>query len=129
MALSSEVPGPWCNHSPNLSSGSDQPPSTMDALNTRLDKMMHKHCSPSDHHPKLHSPCQASLSTEPMALRLSHFFPTDSRKLVFAISFMMYLAATWSQPYLTKVFNGEEVVFSEFINDFKSSFFNHKRQK
>ncbi|KNZ52604.1 uncharacterized protein VP01_3502g2 [Puccinia sorghi] len=33
--------------------------------------------------------------------------------------------AIWFQPYQTKVFNGEEVVFSKFINDFKSSFFDH----
>ncbi|KNZ48225.1 uncharacterized protein VP01_5819g1 [Puccinia sorghi] len=34
------------------------------------------------------------------------------------------LCGTLSQPYLKKVFNGEPVVFSEFINHYKSSFFN-----
>ena len=55
-------------------------------------------------------------------------FPTDSSKVAFAISFMTDYAATWSQPYLTKVFNGEAVDFQEFLNDFKSSFFDHNRQ-
>ncbi|KNZ45426.1 uncharacterized protein VP01_8127g1, partial [Puccinia sorghi] len=55
-------------------------------------------------------------------------FPNDSSKVAFAISFMTDYAATWSQPYLTKIFNGEAVVFSEFIDDFKSSFFDHNRR-
>ena len=55
-------------------------------------------------------------------------FPTDSSKVAFSISFMTDYAATWSQPYLTKVFNGEAVDFQEFLNDFKSSFFDHNRQ-
>jgi len=37
-------------------------------------------------------------------------------------------AATWSQLYLTKVFNGEAVDFQEFLNDFKYSFFDHNCQ-
>ncbi|KNZ48813.1 uncharacterized protein VP01_5397g1 [Puccinia sorghi] len=42
--------------------------------------------------------------------------------------FMTDGVKTWSQLYLTKVFNGEPVVFSDFINDLKSSFFDHNRQ-
>ncbi|KNZ52729.1 uncharacterized protein VP01_3469g1 [Puccinia sorghi] len=52
-------------------------------------------------------------------------FPNDPSKVFFAILFMKDDAATWSQPFLTNVFNREPVVFSEFINDFKSSFFDH----
>ncbi|KNZ47119.1 uncharacterized protein VP01_666g14 [Puccinia sorghi] len=55
-------------------------------------------------------------------------FPTDASKVVFAISFMKDYAATWSHPYLKRVFNGELVVFNNFLNDFKSSFFDHNRQ-
>ncbi|KNZ64560.1 uncharacterized protein VP01_1015g5, partial [Puccinia sorghi] len=36
--------------------------------------------------------------------------------------------SNWSQPYLEKVFNGEPVVFNEFLNDFKSSFFEQNHQ-
>ncbi|KNZ57329.1 uncharacterized protein VP01_2188g2 [Puccinia sorghi] len=32
-------------------------------------------------------------------------FPTDSRKVAFAILFMKDYAETWSQPYLMKFFN------------------------
>ncbi|KNZ59679.1 uncharacterized protein VP01_1681g1, partial [Puccinia sorghi] len=49
-------------------------------------------------------------------------------KVAFSVSFMKDYAATWSQPYLEKVYNGQPVVFIEFLNDFKSSFFNHKHQ-
>lgn len=55
-------------------------------------------------------------------------FPTDSSKVAFAVSFMTDYAATWSQPYLNKVCSGEAVVFSEFIDDFQSSFFDHNRR-
>ncbi|KNZ47344.1 uncharacterized protein VP01_6490g1 [Puccinia sorghi] len=54
-------------------------------------------------------------------------FPDDSSKVAFAISFMTDYAATCSQPYLTKIFNREAMVFSEFIDDFKYSFLNHNR--
>ncbi|KNZ64537.1 uncharacterized protein VP01_10183g1, partial [Puccinia sorghi] len=54
-------------------------------------------------------------------------FSEDSSKVAFAISFMTDYTATWSQPYLTKILNGEAVVFSKFIEDFKSSFFDHNR--
>ncbi|KNZ60547.1 uncharacterized protein VP01_1538g1 [Puccinia sorghi] len=50
-------------------------------------------------------------------------FPTNSRKVAFSISFMTDYAATWSQPYLMKVFNAEEVALEELLDDFKSSFF------
>ncbi|KNZ49062.1 uncharacterized protein VP01_5235g1, partial [Puccinia sorghi] len=40
-------------------------------------------------------------------------FPDDSREVAFAISFMTDYAATWSQPYLTKILNREAVVFSD----------------
>ncbi|KNZ44841.1 uncharacterized protein VP01_8771g1 [Puccinia sorghi] len=39
-------------------------------------------------------------------------FPTDASKVAFAVLFMKDYAATWSQPYLDKVFNGEPVVFN-----------------
>ncbi|KNZ63398.1 uncharacterized protein VP01_11500g1 [Puccinia sorghi] len=54
-------------------------------------------------------------------------FPTNSRKVAFAFSFRTDYAATWSQPYLMKVFNAEEV-FKEFLDDFQSSFFDHNFQ-
>ncbi|KNZ58811.1 uncharacterized protein VP01_1858g3 [Puccinia sorghi] len=40
----------------------------------------------------------------------------------------MDYAATWSQPNLIKVFNTEKVAFKEFMNNFKSSFFDHNFQ-
>ncbi|KNZ48856.1 uncharacterized protein VP01_5361g1, partial [Puccinia sorghi] len=46
-------------------------------------------------------------------------------KVVFAILFMKDYTATWSQPYLDKVFNGEPVVFNDFLNNFRSSLFDH----
>ncbi|KNZ50108.1 uncharacterized protein VP01_459g8 [Puccinia sorghi] len=55
-------------------------------------------------------------------------FPTNSSKVAFAVSFMREYAATWSQPYLMKVFNTEEVAFEKFLDDFKSSFFEHNCQ-
>ncbi|KNZ45289.1 uncharacterized protein VP01_8294g1 [Puccinia sorghi] len=55
-------------------------------------------------------------------------FPTDSSKVAFAVLFMTEYRATWSQPYLMMVFNAEEVAFNEFLDDFKSSFFDHNRQ-
>ncbi|KNZ61179.1 uncharacterized protein VP01_14414g1, partial [Puccinia sorghi] len=45
-------------------------------------------------------------------------FPTDSSKVAFAVSFMTDYAATWSQPYLMKVFNADEVAFNKFLDDF-----------
>ncbi|KNZ64575.1 uncharacterized protein VP01_10139g2, partial [Puccinia sorghi] len=56
-------------------------------------------------------------------------FPTNSRKVAFSVLFMTYYTATWSQPYLMKVFNAEEVVFNEFLDAFKSSFFDHNCQQ
>ncbi|KNZ44612.1 uncharacterized protein VP01_899g3 [Puccinia sorghi] len=123
----------------------------MDALNARLDKMM---CMLAEERAqqiateenlcqtqaRLDATSSASLSTEPAAAKsfvgkiLLHTltypekFPTDSRKLAFAVSFMTDYTATWSQPYLMKVFNAEEVAFNKFLNNFKSSFFDHNCQ-
>ncbi|KNZ61407.1 uncharacterized protein VP01_14047g1, partial [Puccinia sorghi] len=55
-------------------------------------------------------------------------FPTNSSKVAFAVSFMTDYAATWSQPYLTRVFNAEGAVFDEFLDDFRCSFFDHNHQ-
>lgn len=55
-------------------------------------------------------------------------FPTDASKVAFTVSFMTDYASTWAQPYLTKIFESQEVVFSEFINDFKASFYDHNRR-
>ncbi|KNZ45514.1 uncharacterized protein VP01_803g4 [Puccinia sorghi] len=55
-------------------------------------------------------------------------FPTESSKVAFAVSFMTDYAATWSQPYLMRVFNSEGVVFDEFLDDF-SCFFVHNCQQ
>ncbi|KNZ61023.1 uncharacterized protein VP01_1461g1 [Puccinia sorghi] len=42
-------------------------------------------------------------------------FPTNTSKVVFA-------------PYMDKAFNGEPVVLNEFLNDFRSSFFDHNHR-
>ncbi|KNZ46504.1 uncharacterized protein VP01_7209g1, partial [Puccinia sorghi] len=42
--------------------------------------------------------------------------------------FMKDYTATWSHLYLEKVFNGELVVFNDFLNDFRSRFFDHNRR-
>ncbi|KNZ50872.1 uncharacterized protein VP01_41g8 [Puccinia sorghi] len=55
-------------------------------------------------------------------------FPTDSSKVAFSVSFMMDYTSTWSQLYLMKVFNTEEVAFNKFLDDFKSSLFDHNCQ-
>ncbi|KNZ62855.1 uncharacterized protein VP01_1214g2 [Puccinia sorghi] len=52
-------------------------------------------------------------------------FPTNTSKVVFAVLFMKDYTATWSQPYLDKVLNREPVVFNDFLNNFRSSFFDH----
>ncbi|KNZ49231.1 uncharacterized protein VP01_513g8 [Puccinia sorghi] len=54
-------------------------------------------------------------------------FATETSKVVFAVLFMKDYAATWSQTYLDKVFNGEPVVFNDF-NNFRSSFFDHNHR-
>ncbi|KNZ53518.1 uncharacterized protein VP01_3216g1 [Puccinia sorghi] len=68
--------------------------------------------------------CQILLHTAIYAKR----FPTDSIKVAFAILFMTDYEATWSQTYLMKVFNAEEVAFNKFLDNFKSSFFDHNHQ-
>ncbi|PLW04595.1 hypothetical protein PCASD_26919 [Puccinia coronata f. sp. avenae] len=50
-------------------------------------------------------------------------FRDDSSKVAFAISFLTDYAATWAQPYTTKLFAGMPVAFLEFLNDFKAIFF------
>ncbi|KNZ48149.1 uncharacterized protein VP01_5876g1, partial [Puccinia sorghi] len=60
------------------------------------------------------------------AITYKHF-PTNARKVVFAVLFVKDYAATWSQPYLDKVFNREPVVFNKFLNDFRSRFFHQNR--
>ncbi|KNZ44391.1 uncharacterized protein VP01_9207g1, partial [Puccinia sorghi] len=55
-------------------------------------------------------------------------FPTDSSKVAFAVSFMTEYAATWSQPYLMRVFNAKGVFFDQLLDDFKSIFFDHNHQ-
>ncbi|KNZ62649.1 uncharacterized protein VP01_12421g2, partial [Puccinia sorghi] len=72
-----------------------------------------------------------SLSTEPVVLAKSFVgqislhtvtyseqFPTNSSKVAFAVLFMTDYAATWSQPYLMKVFNAEEVALDKFLDNF-----------
>ncbi|KNZ43811.1 uncharacterized protein VP01_9842g1, partial [Puccinia sorghi] len=55
-------------------------------------------------------------------------FPTNATKVVFTVSFMRDYTATWSQPYLEKVFKGDPVVFDYSLNDFRFSFFDHNRR-
>ncbi|KNZ55088.1 uncharacterized protein VP01_276g8 [Puccinia sorghi] len=55
-------------------------------------------------------------------------FPTNPRKVSFVILLMTDYTANWYQLYLTKVFNWEAVVFSNLIDDLKSSFFDHNCQ-
>ncbi|KNZ57866.1 uncharacterized protein VP01_2052g1 [Puccinia sorghi] len=75
------------------------------------------------HPPKLHGNPSPSLSMESAAksffgqiilhtITYPEQFPTESRKVAFAM----------------KVFNAEEVAFNKFLDDFKSSFFNHNCQ-
>ncbi|PLW15930.1 hypothetical protein PCANC_16487 [Puccinia coronata f. sp. avenae] len=55
-------------------------------------------------------------------------FPNNSSKVAFAISFLTDYAATWAQPYTTKLFAGTPVAFLEFLNNFKARFFNLNRK-
>ncbi|KNZ57264.1 uncharacterized protein VP01_219g10 [Puccinia sorghi] len=52
-------------------------------------------------------------------------FPTNTSKVVFAVLFMKDYTETWSQLYLEKVFHREPGGFNDFLNDFRSSFFDH----
>ncbi|KNZ57131.1 uncharacterized protein VP01_2233g3 [Puccinia sorghi] len=45
-------------------------------------------------------------------------FLTNSSKVAFSVLFMTDYAATWSQPYLMKVFNAEDVAFNKFLYNF-----------
>ncbi|KNZ45445.1 uncharacterized protein VP01_80g2, partial [Puccinia sorghi] len=38
-------------------------------------------------------------------------------------------AATWCQPYLNRIFNGEPLDWTNFLKDLEASFFDHKRQQ
>ncbi|KNZ60677.1 uncharacterized protein VP01_15208g1, partial [Puccinia sorghi] len=49
-------------------------------------------------------------------------------KVAFAVSFMRDYTATWSQLYLEKIFKDLPVVFDDFLNNFRSSFFDHNRR-
>ena len=55
-------------------------------------------------------------------------FPTDASKVAFATSFMRDYAATWCQPYLNRIFNGEPLDWTDFLKDLEASFFDHNRQ-
>ncbi|KNZ44241.1 uncharacterized protein VP01_937g1 [Puccinia sorghi] len=46
-------------------------------------------------------------------------FPTNSSKVDFAV-IMTDCTATWSQSYMMKVLNAEEVAFNKFLDDFNS---------
>ncbi|KNZ63397.1 uncharacterized protein VP01_11501g1 [Puccinia sorghi] len=54
-------------------------------------------------------------------------FPTPEKWILLSPLWKDY-AATWSQTYLMKVFNAEEVAFNKFLDDFKSSFFDQSCQ-
>ncbi|KNZ45607.1 uncharacterized protein VP01_799g5 [Puccinia sorghi] len=62
------------------------------------------------------------------AITYPESFPSNASKVAFSVSFMKDYTATWSQPYLDKVFNRKPVVLNDFLNDFRSSFFDHKRR-
>ncbi|KNZ45501.1 uncharacterized protein VP01_8059g1 [Puccinia sorghi] len=62
------------------------------------------------------------------AVTYPEWFPTNASKVAFSVLFMRDYTATWSQPYLEKVFNREPVVFDDFLNNFRSVFFDHNCQ-
>ncbi|KNZ48613.1 uncharacterized protein VP01_553g11 [Puccinia sorghi] len=128
----------------------------MDALNARLDTMMHMmaeaisqqlvteetlqknqaHLEPTagQENPASTQPIPAPapvsnpiVLAKPQPFNGTHF-PTNASKVAFTIPFMKDYAATWSQPYLDKVFNGEPLVFHDFLNEFKSSFVDHNHR-
>ncbi|KNZ50521.1 uncharacterized protein VP01_4377g1 [Puccinia sorghi] len=83
----------------------------MDALNSRLDKMMSF---------QRNLLCCGSFVGQILLHTVTYpeRFPTDSSKVAFSLLFMKDYAATWSQPYLMKVFNAEEVVFNKLLDSF-----------
>ncbi|KNZ47354.1 uncharacterized protein VP01_6475g1 [Puccinia sorghi] len=102
----------------------------MEALNSLLDKFMHmmgkenaQKLATEETPNKLRPALTPRLANKTLLLLL--LLPLTPCKVVFAISFMGDYAATWSQPYLNKVFNGEPVVFDEFLINFRYSFFDH----
>ncbi|KNZ63992.1 uncharacterized protein VP01_10782g1 [Puccinia sorghi] len=125
----------------------------MDTLNARLDELMHMMAVQKNPSPAQPNPASAPTSNpmvlakpQPIertrgaaaeefvlqiglhAVTYPECFPTHASKVVFAVLFMKDHTATWSQPYLDKVFNREPVVFNELLNNFRSSFFDHNRQ-
>ncbi|KNZ64332.1 uncharacterized protein VP01_10406g1 [Puccinia sorghi] len=97
----------------------------MDTLNARLDKMMLL-AKPQPFDGTRGAAAKAFVSQIGLhAITYPERFPTNTSKVLFAVSFMKDYTATWSQPYLDKVFNRKPVVFNDFLNDFKSSFFDH----
>ncbi|KNZ61591.1 uncharacterized protein VP01_13815g1, partial [Puccinia sorghi] len=56
-------------------------------------------------------------------------FPTNASKVAFAALFMRDYAATWCQPYINRIFNGEPLDWTDFLKDLEASFFDHNRQQ
>ncbi|KNZ61566.1 uncharacterized protein VP01_13842g1 [Puccinia sorghi] len=54
---------------------------------------------------------------------------TDASKVAFAALFMRDYAATWCQPYLNRIFNGEPLDWTDFLKDLEASFFDHNCQQ
>ncbi|KNZ47872.1 uncharacterized protein VP01_6078g1, partial [Puccinia sorghi] len=75
-----------------------------------------------------HGACQTPTSGL-HAVTYPKWFPTNTSKVAFTVSFMRDYAATWSQLYLDKVFHKVPVVFYDFLNNFRSSFFDQNRQQ
>ncbi|KNZ44438.1 uncharacterized protein VP01_9169g1 [Puccinia sorghi] len=112
----------------------------MDALNARLEEMMPGQQNPT-HVQTMPAPAPASnlmVRAKPQPFDGTHgtaaevfvgqiglhavtypeLFPTDARKVVFAVLFMKDYAATWSQLYLDKVFNNQwSLMTSSTISD------------
>ncbi|KNZ63536.1 uncharacterized protein VP01_11306g1, partial [Puccinia sorghi] len=139
-------------------SGSDTPPNAMEALNSRLDKVMRKvtkertqHLATEEtlrrtqarldtqQHP---SPAQPNPAPAPNPIKLTkpqpfdgtrgaaaERFPTDASKVAFTTLFMRDYTATWCQPYLNRIFNGEPLDWTDFLKDLEASFFDHNRQQ
>ncbi|KNZ59702.1 uncharacterized protein VP01_1679g5 [Puccinia sorghi] len=117
----------------------------MDALNARLDKarleaQQHPVPAPVPNPIKLAKPqpLDGTRSTaykvfvSQIALHLITYlecFPIDTSKVAFTTSFMQDCAATWCQPYLNQMFNGEPLDWTDFLKDLEASFFDHNRQQ
>ncbi|KNZ49555.1 uncharacterized protein VP01_4941g1 [Puccinia sorghi] len=103
----------------------------MDALNAFLDEMMRIPSPPTSRpnsmvlaKPQPFNRTRGAVANSFFGHILLHTvtypecFPTESSKVALDFSFMPDYAATWSQPYLMKVFNTEEVAFKTFLDDF-----------